>query len=216
MASHEFRTPLTSVLTSTELIQRYYKKWDHEKIDRHLDRIIGSVVNLTRLMDDVITINRAESGKLKLNKTETNIRQLCDKIIEEASFTAAARQNVIFSYKCDSDMCIIDPRQTEVILQNLISNAIKYSPAGGKIELEVNIDASFLYLTIKDQGIGIPQEDMARLFEPFHRALNVDTIEGTGLGLSIVKNAVDLHGGTINVASELGKGTSFFVKLPVG
>ena len=214
-ASHEFRTPLTSILMSAGLIQRYYNKWDSTKIDEHLERVIHSVKNLTKLIDNVITINRADAGKIILNPVKIDLKELCDRIIEEINFTTSNQLKILLKFNCKETCHSLDAKQIEIILQNLLSNAVKYSPNGGVVILEVNLKGKKLLFSVIDEGIGIPEEDLPRLFEPFHRGKNSDEFYGSGLGLSIVKSAVKLHGGSIKVNSVLEKGTVFTVEIPI-
>ncbi len=214
-ASHEFRTPLTSVLTSAELIQRYYERWGQDKINEHLNRIKNSVSNLTKLMDDVLIVNRAESGKTVLMRSKVDLRSLCNNVIEEIEVFAKGHHDILLNYDIESNYFLLDQKQIELILNNLISNAIKYSPNGGIIDVKVTTDDKNLEFRISDSGIGIPEEELPRLFEPFHRAKNSVDIQGTGLGLSIVKHSIELHGGTIEVVSKVGAGTTFTFTIPI-
>lgn len=214
-ASHEFRTPLASALMSTDLIQKYAHRWSREKIDEHLDRIKSAISSLTKLMDGVIHINKAESGKIIFYPVISDIKDLCNKIIEEIQVYMGKDHNLDFNYKCREQFYKVDPKQLETILVNLLSNAFKYSPQGGKVSLIVEEANNALEISVIDQGIGIPEVDIPRLFEPFHRAINVEDIRGTGLGLSIVKNAVDLCKGEISIASKQDNGTNIKVKLPL-
>lgn len=214
-ASHEFRTPLTTVLSSAQLIEKYFDRWNKEKIFEYLEKITNSTNSLTKLMDDVISINRAEAGKLSLNPVKVNLKKMCQRIIEGSQLHLTESHGLSFIYKPNGDEFLADEKQVELIIQNLISNAIKYSPNGGKIGLTIDYVDGNINIIVIDEGLGIPQEDIPKLFEPFHRSKNVEDIQGTGLGLSIVKHAVDLYNGTIKVESVLGKGTKFIVSLPV-
>ncbi len=212
--SHEFRTPLTSVLSSAELIQRYGKKWNEEKQDAYLNKIKKSVDYLTKLLDDVLTISRTESGKILFNPDMVDLHQLCAEIIEEAKSNINERNNFVFNYSMEKIKYSLDSKLIKFILTNLLSNAFKYSPEGGKVELSITSIKDWIQISVADEGIGIPDEDVKHLFEPFHRAANTTEIPGTGLGLSIVKHAVDLHKGKINIQSKLGKGTAVTVEIP--
>ncbi len=213
--SHEFRTPLTSILTSAGLIQRYQGKWEPKKTEEHFDRIKNSVSNLTRLIDDVLTISKAEAGKLIFKPEDLNFFNLCDKLFHDAEMNAKGDYTFEFNYTAERKYFKLDKSLMELALQNLISNAVKYSRRGGKINLRVEADDQNLDFEIKDEGIGIPKEDLPRLYESFYRSKNAIDIQGTGLGLSIVKHAVDSHGGKIEVFTEEGSGTCFKVTIPV-
>jgi len=215
IASHEFRTPLTSILSSAELIQRYGKKWEEEKYQEHLNRITNSVDYLTELMDDVLTVSRIESGKIQLNPSRINLFEICNRVVEDFKSKKDSNHQLDFKYDIKEKEFYLDQKQIQIILHNLLSNAIKYSPDGGNIGLSIELHKQQLQISLTDEGLGIPDEDIPHLYEPFHRSLNTENIQGTGLGLSIVKNAVDLHGGTIDVSSKLGEGTKFFITIPV-
>ncbi|MCX6170334.1 MAG: PAS domain S-box protein [Ignavibacteriales bacterium] len=214
IASHEFRTPLTSILSSAELIKRYGKKWSEEKFNEHADKIMSSIEYLTDLLDDVLTISRSESGKIIFNPLKIDLHLFCWDIIEELKFNEDKNHKLIFKYTADREIYELDPKLIRFIITNLLSNAFKYSPKGSTVELLVFSTYDSVVINVKDEGIGIPEEDKTHLFEPFYRTKNVGEIEGTGLGLSIVKRAVDLHDGVIKYFSELGKGTTFNIKLP--
>jgi len=214
-ASHEFKTPLTSVLSSVELMQRYGHRWPEEKKAVHLDRIKISVEYLNGLINDVLYVSRAESGKISLNPVPTNLNDLCNRVIEEARLYGTEKHEYVFKPLKEEKDFNLDPKQMYIILQNLISNATKYSPEGGKIELKTGFDSKKIKISVKDQGIGIPEEELPKLFEPFHRVETVRDVSGTGLGLVIVKNAVDMHNGNISVKSQPGKGSTFSIEIPL-
>ena len=212
MTSHEFRTPLTTILSSAELLQDYGDKWTQEKKLQHLERIQTAVKHMTELLNDVLLIGQAEAGKLQYNPAPLDLVQLCHNLVDELQSTTS---NHTITNVCIGDCgnAILDEKLIRHILSNLLSNAIKYSPKGGKVHLECVCTQEAVMFHVQDRGIGIPIADQARLFDPFQRASNVGTISGTGLGLAIVKKAVELHGGNITVNSELGVGTTFTVTL---
>jgi len=215
ITSHEFRTPLTSILTSTELLQKYQNKWSADKVEKHFDRVKNSISNLTKLLDDVLTINRAESGRLKFEPQQIDLYETCNNIIYKQQLTENADIEFTFNFLAEKRAYLLDPKQLELILNNLLSNAVKYTNKKGMIELSIITNGSVLQIIVSDNGIGIPEEDKPRLFESFHRAGNTANIQGTGLGLSIVKNAVDLHRGKITFESKINKGTKFTVEIPI-
>lgn len=214
-ASHEFRTPLTSILASAETIQRYGKKWPEEKYNDYLSKIRSSVKYLAVLLDEVLTISRSESGKILFSPLKLDLQKLCVKIIDEIKTYKTPAHNFDFCYRLTNTDFSLDPTLLRFILTNILTNAFKYSPQGGDVILTVDSEDDQIRITVSDKGIGIPQEDMKHLFETFHRAANTTDIPGTGLGLSIVKHAVDLHNGKIKVESTLGKGTKFIVTIPL-
>ena len=213
--SHEFRTPLTSVLSSAELLKLYGRKWSDEKYNHHADKIVSSVETLTKLLDDVLTISRSESGKIHFKPEIINLKKVCEEIVEETSAHANKNHNFAFKYRPRKKDFTLDIKLLRFIIVNLLSNAYKYSPSGGNVTFEVLTKRNKILFSITDQGIGIPADELKNLYEPFHRANNATELPGTGLGLSIVKRAVDLHGGEIVLHSELGKGTNFVVELPL-
>lgn len=222
MASHEFRTPLASILSSAELLEHYSHKWSEEKKLSHLYRIQNSVKHMTELLNDVLLLGKADAGKLKLNPTQFNLYQYCLELVNEIQLTTKTHQ-IAFQASVGEEQsdaankCLniwLDEKMLRHILSNLLSNGIKYSPQSDRVDFNLSCQPEQAVFRIRDYGIGIPLEDREQLFDSFHRANNVGSISGTGLGLSIVKRAVDLHQGTILVDSHLGEGTTFVVTLP--
>lgn len=213
--SHEFRTPLTTIFSSTELLEMFGKNWDNEKQLKHYSRIKESLLYLTGLLDEVLAINRVETGKLKLNLEKKDVTKLCQALIEDAKSLSAGRHKILYKYELEEKEYFIDEKLLRYILNNLLSNAVKYSTNGGSIELKVESLKENLCFTVKDEGIGIPKIDQEHLFESFFRAGNVHPIKGSGLGLSIVKHSVELHKGRIQFESEENQGAKFTVYLPL-
>lgn len=211
--SHEFRTPLTSVLSSTELLLRYRKKWSDDKINVHFNRIKGSVQYLVSLLDDVLTLSRAERGIIMFNPRKVNLKILAKEYIEVAR-ALIKNHKLNFNYKSKTTIFSLDPKLIKFIISNLLSNAIKYSPMGGNIDLNISTEQKNLVLEVIDEGIGIPSDEIDHVFQSFYRTKNAEEIAGTGLGLAIVKLAVDLHGGSISVQSKINKGSTFIIKIP--
>jgi PAS domain S-box-containing protein len=212
--SHEFRTPLTSILSSMQLVQKYRKKWSDEQVDEHFIKVKYSVQNLTKLLDDVLTLNRSESGKLTFSPGTLDLHKFTLDILKEVEHIRTEKHEIIFNYSLKRSEYILDAKLMNFIIMNLMTNAIKYSPNGGKVELNISHYGNQIQIIVSDEGIGIPKEEYDRLFEPFNRAKNTDNIPGTGLGLSIVKLAVQMYNGKIDFQSELGKGTKFIVIIP--
>jgi PAS domain S-box-containing protein len=215
MTSHEFRTPLSTILFSAGLLETYGYKWADEKKITHLQRIQNAVHRMTRMLDDVLLIGKAEAGKLEFHPAPLDLESFCQELVGEMQLTAGSKYAIAFVAKGECPQACMDEKLLHHILTNLLSNAIKYSPNGGRIECELSCEKNKAIFRIKDQGIGIPAEDQPRLFETFHRATNVGTIPGTGLGLAIIKNFIDLHGGEIMLESRVGVGTTFIVNLPL-
>ncbi len=215
MASHEFRTPLATILSSAELLERYSHKWTADKMVEHLHRIQTATQNMTVLLEDVLLVGKAEAGKLEFTPAAMNLDKFCRDMMEELQLGLGAKHSLVLTVEGDGTAAYMDEKLLRHILSNLLSNAIKYSPPGSEVYLGLTCQAGQASLVIRDQGIGIPPADRARLFEAFHRAGNVKNIPGTGLGLAIVKKSVDVHGGTIVVDSQVGVGTSFTISLPM-
>ncbi len=216
MTSHEFRTPLSTILSSSELLEHYRHKWNEEKQITHLHRIQAAVKHMTNLLNDVLVIGKAEVGKLEFKPVPLDLLEYCRYLVEELQMDVGYQQHAI-AFNCEYEFipCCMDDKLVGHILRNLLSNAIKYSPDGSTVEFTLTCHQEQAVFEIQDKGIGIPKEDLPRLFESFHRATNVGNIQGTGLGLAIVKKCVDLHKGEITVISEVGAGTTFTVSLPL-
>ena len=213
MASHEFRTPLTSILAASQSLVRYIERMSVEQRLDRLAKIESEVQHMTGLLDDVLTIGKADAGKLEFEPARVDLKHLCEEIVAEAQTTAAATQRLLLACAADLAPVMVDPKLVRRILGNLLTNAVKYSPMDATVSCDVAVHDGHPVFEVRDQGIGIPPEDQARLFEPFHRGTNVGKIPGSGLGLAITKKAVEIHGGTIVVESIVGKGTTFVVRL---
>lgn len=216
IASHEFRTPLSTILSSISLIEQYKVKGDLAKIDKHTQRVKSSVNHLTSILNDFLSLGKLEEGKVDVNSETINPEELFHDIREELKSSLKPGQKIEvtldllhLSFKSDS-------RILRNILFNLISNASKYSPDGKTIYLTCHTaKGGELDISIRDEGIGIPEAEQKFLFERFFRASNVTNIQGTGLGLNIVKRYVDLLEGKIFFSSEYEKGSTFTISIPV-
>lgn len=215
VVSHEYRTPLATILSSTELLEHYSHKWPEEKRKRHFQRIQTTVHHLTQLVSDVLLLSKAEAGKLNFNPVELDLVAFCRELVEELQLTLKTQHTIRFTDLGLSQPVCLDEKLLRQLLTNLLSNAVKYSPNGGTIQFDLMFEPNRIILRIQDPGIGIPQNEQANLFDPFYRSSNVGTISGTGLGLAIVQKCVDLHGGEIGVESEVGVGTTFTITLPL-
>lgn len=215
MTSHEFRTPLSTILSSSELLEHYRHKWTEEKQLSHLHRIQTSVKRMTEMLNNVLVIGKVEAGKLDFTPVPFDLVEYCHYLVEELQLNVNNQHAINFSSQSDSMPCCMDEKLLGHILGNLLSNAIKYSPTGTTVRFTLTFDNTLAVFRIQDQGIGIPPADLPHLFESFHRATNVGNIQGTGLGLAIVKNCVETHHGEITVKSEIGLGTIFTVTLPL-
>ncbi|NEU82886.1 PAS domain S-box protein [Nostoc sp. UIC 10630] len=216
MASHEFRTPLSTALVAAQLLESCQDEWDNSsKRLRNLQRIQLSVKNMVQILDDILTINRAETGKLEFNPKLLDLEEFCSDFVEEMRLSTGERHTLSFVCQGKAVPASVDERLLRSILSNLLLNAIKYSPEGGNVHLSLEFKSDTVILQVKDRGIGIPLADQKQLFEPFHRGKNVKSIPGTGLGLVVVKKCVDLHQGHINITSEIGIGTTCAIALPL-
>lgn len=211
MASHEFRTPLTTILSSASLMEHYTKTEDQEKRNKHIQRIKSSVGTLTSILNDFLSLSRLEEGKLEIKPQTVNIESFCSELCEEMQGVSRKGQEIDYTHKGKEKEVLVDPQMLKNILHNLLSNAIKYSAEDQGIRLHTAIRNDTLIVEVSDEGIGIPKEDQNMLYDRFFRAKNVTNIQGTGLGLNIVQKYVELMNGTINFVSEEGKGSTFTV-----
>jgi|JI6StandDraft_1071083.scaffolds.fasta_scaffold17512_2 PAS domain S-box-containing protein len=212
IASHEFRTPLSTILTSVSLIGKYDDNSLLDKRKKHIERIKGSVKNLTDILNDFLSLEKLEAGKVEIRYETLNFKQFCEDITEEMQSVSKPDQHIILSYTGETE-AVVDKTLMRHILINLINNAIKYSPENSKIDFQV-INDSEISITIIDYGIGIPKDDQQHLFERFFRAANVTAIQGTGLGLNIVQRYVNKLNGNISLKSSENEGTTFKITLP--
>jgi signal transduction histidine kinase len=214
MASHEFKTPLTSILSSASLLERYTETAEQAKRIRHIDRIKSSVQNLTNILNDFLSLEKIESGLLRSEPELLQLDEFIHTLLDELTALLQKNQTIHYTHTGNFDV-YIDKHLLKNILINLLSNAIKYSPDEKDVNLKTEVDNSLLKIEVIDQGIGIPEDDKMHMFERFFRAANATNIQGTGLGLTIVKRYVDLMSGQISFCSELYKGTTFKVELPL-
>lgn len=212
MASHEFRTPLTTVLSSANLIAKYTDTDQQEAREKHIKRIKKSVQNLTNILNDFLSLEKLESGAQKVTFDQVNIDELLLEVIEAMSQNLKKDQKITLSGKAPN--LNTDEHILKNILFNLISNASKYSSDGDQIEMNLE-QGNSLKIHIVDHGIGIPKSEQKKMFDRFFRAGNATNIQGTGLGLNIVKKYADLLGGDISFKSEEGKGSTFTLTLPL-
>ena len=214
MTSHEFRTPLATILSSAELIAHYGERMQAEEQQEVLQGIVDSVQRMTGMLDRMLLLGRADAQLLDFRPQSLDLAALCRHCAEEARSQYPDRAaDIVLEYRCASQTACLDERLLRHVLGNLLSNAVKYSPVGGPVRLAVHDRGTQRVFEVSDHGIGIPQAEHAHLFETFHRATNVGAIPGTGLGLAIVKKAVEAHGGSIEVQSSIGQGSCFRVLL---
>jgi len=218
MASHEFRTPLSTVLSSASLLRNYTRADEEEKSSRHIEKIKGSVKHLNDLLEDFLSLGRLEEQKVSVKPEKCTIKNLVSEVIDELKLLAKPGQQIIYKHEGGVSFST-DPRILRNILINLLSNAIKFSGENREIIVEtklagVHSASGEFTLTVTDDGVGIPEDDQRNLFTSFFRGRNVVNIQGTGLGLHIVKRYTDLLNGRIHLESKEGQGTRISIKLP--
>jgi signal transduction histidine kinase len=213
MASHEFRTPLSSIQLSASLIEKYQLQDDGTNISKHVIKIKNSVGNLTTILDDFLSLERLEAGKIETTFTEFDIVKLSEEITEEMQMMAKKDQHIIYQHTGLHSKVLLDQNLLRNCIINLISNAIKYSGENTFIEFNTELSDKECIVTVSDNGIGIPETDHKHLFEPFFRANNIGNIPGTGLGLNIIMRYVNLMGGNVNFISLPNQKTIFSLKF---
>jgi len=211
LTSHEFKTPLATILSSVELLEDFGERMPAAQRREVMNLVKGALKRMTGMLDQVLLIGRAETQGLEFRPQPLDARAFCEQLIEEAR--AVNGPAITFLRRGQAGRRALDENLLRHALGNLLSNALKFS-RGGKVTLELEADDGGIAFRVSDQGIGIPEEDRARLFATFHRGANAGDVEGTGLGLAIVKQCIERHGGSIGVESTLGAGTTFTVKIP--
>lgn len=214
MTSHEFRTPLSAILSSAELLEFYEDEWTLDKKQEHLQRIQNAVMHMTEMLNSLLVLGSVDAGKLISNPQWFDAVALCADMVEEAFVHARSDHRLDLHVEGTPRAVWADERLLREAIGNLLANALKYSLDGGPVDLRLTFAEDRVQIAVSDQGIGVPAEDQERLFEIFHRGRNVGNIAGTGLGLAIVKRAVDLQGGAIQIASAPGAGSTFTIVLP--
>ena len=210
MASHEFRTPLSTVLSSAYLIEKYTTTEDQPKREKHLQRIISSVNMLTDILNDFLSLGKIEEGRIQVRLSEFNIKEQVKAIIEEIKNALKKGQEILYHHEGHVNV-FMDASLLKHIVMNLVSNASKFSPEASMIEIETLCHNGQVVLAVKDHGIGIPLEDQKHLMERFFRGANAGNIQGTGLGLHIISKYAELMNGEVECKSELEKGTEFII-----
>ena len=213
MASHEFRTPLSAVLSSAALLSKYTKEQEQEKRNKHIDRIKDSVKHLNDILEDFLSLGKLDEGRINADPGEFNFKDMINETLADVKVVLKPGQR--FEFKYDGvEKINADKKLVRNILINLISNAAKFSEEDSPITISAMADHEKSSMTVTDKGIGISKKDQEHLFTMFYRASNVTNIQGTGLGLHIVKRYLALINGTVNLQSTLGKGTSINIIFP--
>ncbi|WP_326492550.1 PAS domain-containing sensor histidine kinase [Sinomicrobium oceani] len=214
LVSHEFKTPLSSILVSATLIGKYTETGQQEKREKHLETIKNKVRYLNNILNDFLSVERIDSGKEKYNFTSFHMTRVFNEVIYDANMLLKTGQRINFPDDIDDYVIYQDEKILELILSNLVRNAVKYSPEHTEIDISVAQQGEFFIFRIRDHGIGIPPEEQKHIFSRYFRASNAVIDQGTGIGLNIVKSHLENLGGEISFVSEEGKGTTFTVKLP--
>ena len=213
MASHEFRTPLSTILSSVSLISKYADGENGDKIAKHVQRVKSAVTNMTLILNDFLSAEKLDEGKVFIRKEEVDIQAIATEIISEIKGIQKQGQEVTYRHVGDK-VAELDKQIVRNILLNLLSNAIKFTPENKSIRLETSTTPEQISITVSDEGMGIPEEEQAHLFERFFRAKNATNIQGTGLGLNIVVKYLESLKGKISFKSEVHKGTTFYITIP--
>jgi signal transduction histidine kinase len=215
MASHEFRTPLSAVQLSAVLIEKYAQPYDNENIRKHVAKIKGSVGILTGILNDFLSLEKLEAGKVEVACMPFDLVKFSEELTEELQLVAKQNQSIIYQHTGTASQVSLDQNLVRHCVTNLIGNAIKYSGENTFIEFSTDISPERCVITVKDNGIGIPEADQKHLFEAFFRAHNTGNIPGTGLGLNIVARYAGLMNGSVDFKSNVSQGTLFTITFPI-
>jgi signal transduction histidine kinase len=215
MVSHEFKNPLASILLSTDMIKRYAQRMTPERLQGYIESIQAQISSLNIMIDDILFAHRAEQIGFRFNPQPVDLRRFCEQIVRDLMPLAGDRHQIEIVVTENCGWVTIDEKLLQRALNNLLTNAIKYSPGGGTVIMMAACDPDEVRIQVTDSGIGIPKEDLPHIFENFYRASNAENIPGTGIGLTIARQAVELHGGSIEVRSQRGVGTTFTIRIPL-
>jgi len=214
MASHEFRTPLSTVLSSASLLSKYKKEEEQEKRERHIDKIKNSVKHLNDLLEDFLSLGKLDEGKVTTSCVEVNVKDLISETVDEMNGLTKENQQIVYQHH-GAELAVTDNKLLKNVLINLMTNAIKFSAADTTIDVYSFCNAENIKVSITDRGIGISKDDQPHLLSSFFRGANATNIQGTGLGLHIVQRYLSLLGGEVQFESELNKGTTVTFTIPV-
>lgn len=215
MITHEFRTPLTIILSSTNMLEQFYRKGNELKMLKHLSKIKKSSNNLAHLIERTITLSKTEAGVITVNREKFDIIDFLEQMTEEIRLFDKDKHQVELHRTIDSLQINSDKNLLTLIFNNIISNALKYTEENKKIDIALETTEDLIKISVADEGIGIPDREINTLFEPFYRCSNVGMRQGSGLGMSIVKKCMELLDGDIRIKSQIGKGTKVVLFLPV-
>jgi PAS domain S-box-containing protein len=215
MTSHEFRTPLTVIFSSSEVLRLYGERLGEARRLEHLDRIQNAVDHMTGLMDDILMMGKMEAERMPFEPVKVDLEAVCREMIQEMRLTLRTKHDLVFGAEGVCPPAVIDTKLLRQILNNVVMNAVKYSPNESRVEVKLECIDDVAVIQVRDHGIGIPEKDQERLFDSFYRGSNTQQIPGTGLGLAIAKTSVEMHGGLIYFTSKEGEGTTFTIELPL-
>lgn len=214
MASHEFRTPLATIQVAADVLRHYATRMDDKQRSQSFDKIQQQVQHMTAMLDDILLVGRLEAGVIKVNLSPVHIATFLREVVDDFRQSLTTHSIILENGGGDIESAI-DQKLLRQIITNLLSNAVKYSPDGCDVHCKLTCNPDHFTVSVRDNGIGIPQKDQAHLFEVFHRGSNVETRPGSGLGLAITQQAVEMLGGTIAFESELNQGSTFTITIPV-
>jgi signal transduction histidine kinase len=212
-ASHEFRTPLTVISTAAQALKSYGSRMSSHLQQVRLTNIEISVKHMTDVISNALAFGQLDGGSVQCERQAVDLGGLAQEVVASIQATSPEHEIVLTAH--GAHLAQLDPSLVRQVLVNLLTNAVKYSPAGGRVTLDVHTKSEKVRFRVTDSGIGIPADEVEHVFDAFGRGSNVDDVPGTGLGLAIVKRAVEVHGGTIDVESRVGSGTTFTVVLPI-
>jgi PAS domain S-box-containing protein len=214
LVSHEFKTPLSGILTSTVLLSKYKLAEEQEKRDKHIDTITSKVHYLNNILNDFLSVERLETGKVAYNFRPFKLSKVLNEVIYNSNMLLKDGQKINYPENIDDLSLHQDEKILELALSNIVHNAIKYSPEHSKIDIKIVQDGDKTIFKVHDSGIGIPQNEQKNIFNRYFRAENVLNIQGTGIGLNIAKSHIENLGGSVEFVSEEHKGSTFTIKLP--
>jgi PAS domain S-box-containing protein len=214
MASHEFRTPLSTVLSSASLLGKYTTTDEQDKRTRHIEKIKTSVKHLNDILEDFLSLGKLDEGRVESRPSAFDLKEVVYDTADEMKGLLKKGQHISLLYDGPADFCS-DKKLLKNVLINLVTNAIKFSGENTNISISTQVNPKQAIISVKDQGIGIAEEDLEHLFSSFFRGANAVNIQGTGLGLHIVKRYLDLMNGEVNIKSELNEGTTISVTIPI-
>jgi len=215
IASHEFRTPLSTISFAAESIRNYFHQLTAEEIKRKLIKIEDQTSHMTNLLEDILTLGKSETGKIKVKRISLDLKEFMESLIEEVRATVKEKREINFTFSCDSHKVNADDKLLRNVFNNLLTNALKFSSAGTPVTIAVSDFEGEVLIEVADEGIGIEESELTSVFESFQRGSNASAVQGTGLGLSILKKAVELMDGTVEVKSCVNKGSTFRVQIPL-